>query len=107
VIDILTPDIFYFLLFAQKVRKYVFKDTTLYPGQIRISPSRPVPRDDTTKPRLQGSMLWSQFSAIFDNFRKKIGVTNVMIKIFHNLALFCVKNANFFAEFFGENIKKI
>jgi hypothetical protein len=29
--------------------------------------------------------------------------TNVMIKILHNLALFCVKNANFFAEFFGEN----
>jgi hypothetical protein len=22
----------------------------------------------------QGSMLWSQFSAIFDNFRRKIGV---------------------------------
>jgi hypothetical protein len=33
--------------------------------------------------------------------------TNVMIKIFHNLALFCVKNANFFAEVFGENILKI
>jgi hypothetical protein len=29
--------------------------------------------------------------------------TNVMIKILHNL----VKNANFFAEFFGENILKI
>jgi hypothetical protein len=25
----------------------------------------------------------------------------------HNLALFWVKNANFFAEIFGENIKKI
>jgi hypothetical protein len=25
----------------------------------------------------------------------------------HNLALFWVKNANFFAEFFGENISKI
>jgi hypothetical protein len=33
--------------------------------------------------------------------------TNVMIKIFQNLALFWVKNANFFAEFFGENILKI
>jgi hypothetical protein len=33
--------------------------------------------------------------------------TNVMIKILHNLALFRVKNANFFAEFFGENIFKI
>jgi hypothetical protein len=30
-----------------------------------------------------------------------------MIKFLHNLALFCVKNANFFAEFFGENILKI
>jgi hypothetical protein len=33
--------------------------------------------------------------------------TNVMIKILHNLALFWVKNANVFAEFFGENILKI
>jgi hypothetical protein len=33
--------------------------------------------------------------------------TNVMINFFHNLALFRVKNANFFAEFFGENILKI
>jgi hypothetical protein len=31
--------------------------------------------------------------------------TNVMIKILHNLALFRVKNANFFAEFFGEKKK--
>jgi hypothetical protein len=30
-----------------------------------------------------------------------------MIKILHNLALFRVKNANFFDEFFGENILKI
>jgi hypothetical protein len=30
-----------------------------------------------------------------------------MIKILHNLALFWVKNANFFADFFGENIQKI
>jgi hypothetical protein len=30
-----------------------------------------------------------------------------MIKILHNLALFRVKNAIFFAEFFGENILKI
>jgi hypothetical protein len=29
---------------------------------------------------------------------------NVMIKFLHNLALFRVKNANFFAEFFGKNI---
>jgi hypothetical protein len=30
--------------------------------------------------------------------------TNVMIIFFQNLALFWVKNANFFAKFFGENI---
>jgi hypothetical protein len=30
--------------------------------------------------------------------------TNVMINILHNLALFKVKNAIFFAEIFGENI---
>jgi hypothetical protein len=33
--------------------------------------------------------------------------TNVMIKILHNLVLFWVKNPNFFAEKFGENIFKI
>jgi hypothetical protein len=33
--------------------------------------------------------------------------TNVMITILHNLALISVKNAIFFAEFFGENIFKI
>jgi hypothetical protein len=33
--------------------------------------------------------------------------TNVMIKSFQNLSLFWVKNANFFAKFFGENIFKI
>jgi hypothetical protein len=33
--------------------------------------------------------------------------TNGMIKILHNLALFRVKNGNFFAEIFGENIFKI
>jgi hypothetical protein len=31
----------------------------------------------------------------------------VMINFFHNLALVLVKNANFFAIFFGENILKI
>jgi hypothetical protein len=30
-----------------------------------------------------------------------------MIKLLHNLALFQVKNANFFAKIFGENILKI
>jgi hypothetical protein len=49
----------------------------------------------------QGSMLWSQFSA------KKLAFflnTNVMINFFQKLALFWVKNANFFAKIFGENI---
>jgi hypothetical protein len=32
---------------------------------------------------------------------------DVMIKILHNLALFGVKNGNFFAIFFGKNILKI
>jgi hypothetical protein len=57
-----------------------------------------------------GSMLWSQFSAIFANFRRKklafFSKTNVMIKILHNLPMFWVKNANF-CNFFGENILKI
>jgi hypothetical protein len=42
-----------------------------------------------------------QFSAKKLAFFSK---TNVMIKILHNLALFWVKNANFFAEFFDESI---
>jgi hypothetical protein len=45
-----------------------------------------------------------QFSAKKLAFFSK---TNVVIKILHNFALFGVKNANFFAEFFGENIFKI
>jgi hypothetical protein len=33
-------------------------------------------------------------------------ITNVMIKILHNLALFGVKDANFYADIFGEkNLK--
>jgi hypothetical protein len=49
-------------------------------------------------------MLWSQFSAIFDNqfSAKKLAFfskTNVMIKFLHNLALFLVKKANFFRRF--------
>jgi hypothetical protein len=42
-----------------------------------------------------------QFSAKKLAFYSK---TNVMIKILHNLALFGAKNANLFAEFFGEII---
>jgi hypothetical protein len=45
-----------------------------------------------------------QFSAEKLAFFSK---TSVMIKMLHNLALFWVKNAIFFAEFFGENIQKI
>jgi hypothetical protein len=45
-----------------------------------------------------------QFSAKKLAFFSK---TDVMIKFLHNLALFWVKNANFFAEFFGENVLKI
>jgi hypothetical protein len=59
------------------------------------------PRGDPLFSRFQGSMLHrSQFSAIFDNFRRKklafFSKTNVMIKSLHNLALFRAKNANFF-----------
>jgi hypothetical protein len=57
-----------------------------------------------------GRWLWSEFSAIFDNFRQKMAFfteTNVMIKILHNLDLFWDKNANFFADLLGENIFKI
>jgi hypothetical protein len=59
-----------------------------------------------------GSVLWSQFPAIFSNFRQ----TNwrffqkpmLRSKFFHtNLALFWVKNANLFCWFFGENVFKI
>jgi hypothetical protein len=48
---------------------------------------------------------------IFGDFRQFLGnklafvsKTNVMITILHTLALFLVKNANFFTEFFGVNI---
>jgi hypothetical protein len=54
-----------------------------------------------------GRMSWSQFSAIFDNFQRKNGVflkNQCYDQIFHNLALFWVKNANLVAEFFCENI---
>jgi hypothetical protein len=41
------------------------------------------------------------------NWRFSQKHTYVMVKILHNLALFLVKNAKFFADFFGENIFKI
>jgi hypothetical protein len=59
---------------------------------------------DYVSPPNRGLMFWSQFSAIFDTFRQKklafFWKTNVMIKILLNLALFWVKNANLFADFF-------
>jgi hypothetical protein len=59
----------------------------------------------------QGSMFWSQFFCGFYLFSAKILAfywkTNAMIKILHNFALFWVEIANFYAEFFGENIFKI
>jgi hypothetical protein len=66
-----------------------------------------------TAPRMPGS-LWPGVDVmitIFCDFwqfsAKKLAFfskTDVVIKIFHNLALFWFKNANFFAEFFAENI---
>jgi hypothetical protein len=57
--------------------------------------------------QIQGSMLWSQFSAIFANFLQKIGVflKNQCYDQIFLFALFCGENA-IFAEFFGENIFK-
>jgi hypothetical protein len=55
----------------------------------------------------QGSMLWSQFSAIFANFRRKIGfflVNQCYDHILQKLAVVWAKNAKMFAKIFGENI---
>jgi hypothetical protein len=67
----------------------------------------PLPKSHSGLPdisRYQGSMLWSQFSAIFDNFSAKklafFSKTNVMIPFLHILASFGVKNANFFRWIF-------
>jgi hypothetical protein len=56
-----------------------------------------------------GSMLWSQFSAIFANFRRKNWRFSQKPMLWSKfcIILIWVKNANFFAEFFGENIWKI
>jgi hypothetical protein len=58
-----------------------------------------------------GSMLWSQFSAIFENFRQKNWRFSqkpmLWSQFLHNLALFWGKNAKFIAEFFSKNIFKI
>jgi hypothetical protein len=47
-----------------------------------------------------------QFLPIFGENSAFFSKTNVMINFFRSLALLCVKNANFFVEFFGENIFK-
>jgi hypothetical protein len=47
-----------------------------------------------------------RFLTIFDEKMAFFLKPMLWSKIFHNLALFWVKNANFFAEFFGENIFK-
>jgi hypothetical protein len=56
----------------------------------------------------QGSMLWSQFSAIFDNFRRKNWRLSqkpmLWLKFLQKLAAVWAKNANIFAKFFAENI---
>jgi hypothetical protein len=58
-----------------------------------------------------GSILWSQFSAIFANFRRKNWRFSqkpmLWSQFLQILAVFCAKNANIFAKFFVENIFKI
>jgi hypothetical protein len=53
------------------------------------------------------SMLWSQFSAVFDNSAKKLALfskNNVMVKLLNNLAFFSKKTAHFSQIFYGENM---
>jgi hypothetical protein len=45
-------------------------------------------------------MLWSQLWQFSEKNRRFSQKTNVMINILHNLALFCVKNANFLRRIF-------
>jgi hypothetical protein len=51
---------------------------------------------------IQGSMLWSQFSAIFDNFRRgKMALFskyNIMVKILQKLAVDWAKNDKVLGE---------
>jgi hypothetical protein len=55
-----------------------------------------------------GSMLWSQFSAIFDNFRRKNWRFSqkpmLWSQFLQKLAVVWAKNFNIFAKIFGENI---
>jgi hypothetical protein len=52
------------------------------------------------------SMLLSQFSVNFANFRRKNFSPKPMLRsqFLQKLAVVGAKNANFFAKFFGENI---
>jgi hypothetical protein len=56
--------------------------------------------------KLQGLMLWSQFSAIFNNFWQKIGVSLHKTMLWSK---FCIINFDLRQQtpFFGENIFKI
>jgi hypothetical protein len=58
-----------------------------------------------------GSMLWSQFSAIFANFRRKICRFSqkpmLWSQFLQKLTEVWEKSAKIFAKFFGENILKI
>jgi hypothetical protein len=68
----------------------------------------PVKKMKTDKKFFQGSMLW--FSAILDNFRQKNGFFLKNECYDQNFAQFnfvLSQKANFFADFFGENILKI
>jgi hypothetical protein len=58
----------------------------------------------------QGSILWSQISSIFANFRPKMvffSKANVMINLFQKLAVVWVKTLIFSPIFWAENILKI
>jgi hypothetical protein len=67
-----------------------------------LAPSKTV-RTSATRGRCY-DQNFLRFSSIFGKKLACFSKTNVMIKLLHNLALFCVKNANFFSEFFSKNI---
>jgi hypothetical protein len=55
-------------------------------------------------------MLWSQFSAIFDNFRRKnwrFSQKPMLWSIFSKFSFVLSQKRQFFAKIFGENILKI
>jgi hypothetical protein len=62
---------------------------------------------DNIEAQNQGSMSWSQFSAIFANFLRKNGVFLKNQRYDQNFAKFTFvlsQKRQFFANFFGENI---